>query len=171
MKLRPIKLNNQAKFWSQWQQAKGLRGSNLHNATNAFMEKCEGKYYVYQDAQSSHWLEKNLLLNEGSDYNSTTKICHRSVKSQWCTMSHLSRKFSWFFHMMKIKRFLSNLPAQKTLQTTLWRNGDSYQLECSFSIKAKIWKELPYRCRLMIPNLAFINSEKNGFIDNLQPQF
>ena len=166
MKLRPIKLNNQAKFWRQWQQAKRPRGSNLHNATNAFVEKCvfisgEGKYHVYHDDQSSHWLEKNLLLNEEFHYNSIKTIRRLSVKSQWCWVTCLTSSRDWFFH--KVKRSLSNLPAQKTSQTTLWRNGDSYQLESSFSSKAKIWKELPYRSRLMIPNHAFINSEKKGF--------
>ena len=127
IKFSPIKLNNQAKFWRQRQQAKGLRASNLHNATmpswkSVFTSQVREKLIPFlwtEDIQSSHWLEKNLLLNKGFDYNSMKKICCLSVKSQWCTLNNLSHKFSWLIHM--VKRSLSiNLPALKTLQTTLW---------------------------------------------------
>ena len=77
------------------------------------------KYHVHQDVWKPLTGEKPLLLNKGSIIN----IQEFQVAQLIHAVNHLLHKFSQFTYMLE--RFLWNLPAQKTLQTTLQWNGDS----------------------------------------------
>ena len=87
----------------------------------------------------------------------------------WTTC--LTSSCDWFTWWKDICQLIYQLRKHCKQLCGAW-NGDSYQLECIFSSKANIWKELPYRSGLMIPNQAFvIILKRSGFIDNLHPNF
>ena len=78
------------------------------------------KYHVHQDVWKPLTGEKPLLLNKGLIIN----IQEFQVAVNTCSEPLIASQVLTI-HLQLLERFLWNLPAQKTLQTTLQWNGDS----------------------------------------------
>ena len=96
------------KIYLSWTTGRGLFRALPHTAINDIIEKslcfhlrCAYINTMLIKTYGCHWLEKNLLLNQGFDCNSMTKICRLSVTRRCYSDNRLPHKFSQFTSLLE----------------------------------------------------------------------
>ena len=112
------------------------------------------------ETHGSHWLEKNLLLNQGFHCNSMTKICHLSVTRRCYGEPLASQVQTIYFPIGKIsveitssENIANNFAEEWRFHTCINWNSVSYY--CRVIINC-LNEQAKLRSRIMILSHAFI---------------
>ena len=113
------------------------------------------------ETHGSHWLEKNLLLNQGFHCNSMTKICHLSVTRRCYSERLASQVLTIYFPIGKIsveitssENIANNFAEEWRFHTCINWNSVSYFR--SRVIINCLNEQAKLRSRIMILSHAFI---------------
>ena len=115
------------------------------------------------ETHGSHWLEKNLLLNQGFHCNSMTKICHLSVTRRCYSEPLASQVLTiYFLERSLLKDLCWNYQFRKHCKQLCrgMKIPYMYQMEFSFLLSRVIInclnEQAKLRSRIMILSHAFI---------------